>query len=64
MNRRKRPEIEKEKREGNVTGGGTMGLLRGARRRLIIQLIMIRRLPAGTATLEMESLCSRTPRWK
>lgn len=68
MNRRKK--ARNRKREGNVMGGGcraaATGLLRSARRRLIIQLIMIRRLPAGTARLQMESLCSRTPgckRW-
>lgn len=75
MNRKKAPEIEKEKeaekmeRSGRERGGGccgeaATGLLRGAWRRLIIQLIMIRLFPAGTAALEMESLCSHTPQWK
>lgn len=53
---------EKE-REGCCREAAT-GLLCGAWRRLIIQLIMIRLFPAGTAVLEMESLCSRTPQWK
>lgn len=75
MNRKKMPEIEKEeevekmkrgvreKREGCCREAAT-GLLCGAWRRLIIQLIMIRLFPAGTAALEMESLCSHTPQWK
>lgn len=53
---------EKE-REGCCREAAT-GLLCGAWWRLIIQLIMIRLFPAGTAVLEMESLCSRTPQWK
>ena len=77
MNRKKTPEIEKEEeevekmerrvrqreREGCCREAAT-GLLCGAWRRLIIQLIMIRLFPAGTAALEMESLCSHTPQWK
>ncbi len=74
MNREKTPEIAKEEevekmersereREG-CCGEAATGLLCGAWRRLIIQLIMIRLFPAGTAALEMESLCSHTPRWK
>lgn len=69
MNRKKAPEIEKEKEAEKMGVGGccreaATGLLRGAWRRLIIQLIMIRLFPAGTAALEMESLCSHTPQWK
>ena len=51
-------------REAACCTEAVTGLLCGAWRRLIIQLIMIRLFPAGTAALEMESLCSHTPLWK
>lgn len=71
----KTPEIEKEeeveengerseRERERCRREAATGLLCGAWRRLIIQLIMIRLFPAGTAALEMESLCSHTPQWK
>lgn len=63
MKQSKWREEWERKRRGCCREAAT-GLLCGAWRRLIIQLIMIRLFPAGTAALEMESLCSHTPQWK
>lgn len=56
-------ETERGDRRGGDTEAAT-GLLCSAWLRLIIQLIMIRFFPAGTAALQMESLCSHTAQWK